>query len=103
MGVALWLIWSSYAKASEDKKKEIKIALGMFGIQLFLNAIWSPVFFGLHSTGDALAIIVLLWAAIVLTIFVFAKVSKTAACLLIPYILWVSFAAYLNYSIWVLN
>jgi len=103
MGVALWLIWSSYAKASEDKKKEIKIALGMFGIQLFLNAIWSPVFFGLHSIGNALAIIVLLWAAIVLTIFVFAKVSKTAAYLLIPYILWVSFASYLNYSIWVLN
>ena len=96
MGVALWLIWKS------DSPQKIK-AIWLFVIQLVLNAIWSPVFFGLHSIGDALAIIILLWAAIVLTIFVFAKVSKTAAYLLIPYILWVSFAAYLNYSIWVLN
>jgi len=96
MGVALWLIWKS------DSPQKIK-AIWLFVIQLVLNAIWSPVFFGLHSIGDALAIIILLWAAIVLTIFVFAKVSKTAAYLLIPYILWVSFAGYLNYSIWALN
>ena len=96
MGVALWLIWKS------DSPQKIK-AIWLFAAQLVLNAIWLPVFFGLHSVGDALAIIVLLWAAIVLTIFVFAKISKTAAYLLIPYILWVSFALYLNYSIWVLN
>jgi len=96
MGVALWLIWKS------DSPQKIK-AIWLFAAQLVLNAIWSPVFFGLHSIGDALAIIVLLWAAIVLTIFVFAKVSKTAAYLLIPYILWVSFASYLNYAIWILN
>ena len=96
MGVSLFLIWKS------DSPQKFK-AMWLFAAQLVLNAIWSPVFFGLRSIGDALAIIVLLWAAIVLTIFVFAKISKTAAYLLLPYIFWVSFAAYLNYFIWVLN
>ncbi len=96
MGVALWLVWKS------DSTHKIK-AIWLFAAQLALNAIWSPVFFGFRSIGDALVIIVLLWAAIVLTIFIFSKVSKMAAYLLIPYILWVSFALYLNYSIWMLN
>lgn len=96
MGVSLWLVW----KSNSDKKKR---AIWLFAAQLILNAVWSPVFFGFHSIGDALTIIVLLWAAIVLTIFIFSKVSKAAAWLLIPYVLWVSFAVYLNYSIWMLN
>ena len=96
MGISLWLIWKS--NAGEKKK-----AIGLFAIQLALNAIWSPVFFGAHSIGDALAILVLLWAAIVLTILVFKKVSKPAAWLLAPYIAWVSFALYLNLAIWTLN
>ena len=75
----------------------------LFAAQLALNAVWSPVFFGTHSIGNALAIIVLLWAAIVLTMLVFKKISRPAAWLLVPYILWVSFAAYLNYAIWSLN
>jgi tryptophan-rich sensory protein len=96
MGISLWLVW---VNNSSEKKK----AVLMFAIQLALNAVWSPIFFGTKSLGNALAIIVLLWAAIVLTIFIFRKVSRPAAWLLAPYILWVSFAGYLNYSIWNLN
>ena len=96
MGISLWLIWKS-------DSKEKKRAVWLFLAQLVLNAIWSPVFFGGQSIGGALAIIVLLWAAIVLTILVFTKISKTAAWLLVPYILWVSFAMYLNFAIWLLN
>lgn len=96
MGISLWLIWKS---DSTEKKR----ALWLFAIQLALNAIWSPVFFGAQSVGNALAVIVLLWAAIVLTILIFKKISKTAAWLLVPYIGWVSFAAYLNFAIWILN
>ena len=96
MGVSLWLVWQSN---SRDKNK----ALWLFAIQLALNMVWSPIFFGSHALGGALVAIVLLWAAIVLTILIFKKVSPVAAWLLVPYLLWVSFAAYLNYSIWVLN
>ncbi len=96
MGISLWLVWKS---GSSEKKK----AVMLFFVQLILNAIWSPIFFGYHSIGNALAVIVLLWAAIVLTILIFRKISKPAASLLIPYILWVSFAAYLNFAIWTLN
>lgn len=96
MGIALWLVWKS------DSPHKTK-AVWLFVAQLALNSVWSPVFFGFKSIGDGLAVIVLLWAAIVLTIFIFAKVSRPAAWLLLPYILWVSFAVYLNYSIWMLN
>jgi len=98
IGIAAFLVWK---KGLE--RKDVKIAIGVFGVQLFLNAIWSIIFFGLHSPGWALVNIVLLWLAIVWTIIVFYKISKPAAYLLLPYILWVSFAAYLNYTIWVLN
>lgn len=96
MGISLWLVWKSN---SGEKKR----AIWLFIVQLALNAIWSPIFFGAHSIGNALAVIVLLWAAIVLTILIFKKISKPAAWLLVPYILWVSFAGYLNYAIWTLN
>ena len=96
MGISLWLIWKS-------DSKEKKRAIWLFFAQLVLNAIWSPLFFGAQSIGGALAVIVLLWAAIVLTILVFTKISKVAAWLLVPYILWVSFAAYLNLAIFILN
>jgi len=98
MGVAAFLIWRH-----GWEKKEVKTVLGMFSVQIFLNAIWSIIFFGLHSPIWAFVDIVLLWLAIVWTIVVFYRVSKPAAYLLLPYILWVSFAAYLNYTIWMLN
>ncbi|MBI2046163.1 MAG: tryptophan-rich sensory protein [Parcubacteria group bacterium] len=103
MGIAAFLVWSSYAEASADKKKRIKLALILFGIQLILNMLWSIIFFGLHSPGGALIDIVFLWLAILATIIAFAKISKPAAWLLVPYILWVSFASYLNFAIWSLN
>lgn len=96
MGVSLYFVW----KSNSPKKSR---AMWMFSAQLVLNAIWSPVFFGYHSVSGALAVIVLLWAAIALTIFIFSEISKIAAYLLAPYILWVSFAVYLNFSIWMLN
>ncbi|MDO8492994.1 MAG: TspO/MBR family protein [bacterium] len=103
MGIAAFLICSSYAEASADKKKGIKVALILFGIQLVLNTLWSIIFFGLHSPGGALVEIIFLWLAILATIIAFAKISRPAAWLLVPYILWVSFAMYLNYAIWSLN
>ncbi|OGM93990.1 hypothetical protein A2524_01710 [Candidatus Wolfebacteria bacterium RIFOXYD12_FULL_48_21] len=119
MGVAVWLVWRKMdsrriARSGEILKqvqddnasgndKLIKAALWVFGVQLGLNALWSTIFFGLHSPGWAFVEIVLLWAAIVGTIGVFWRISKPAALLLVPYILWVSFAGYLNYTIWDLN
>ncbi len=78
-------------------------AIGLFLIQLVLNTLWSVIFFGLHSPGGALIEIIFLWLAILATIAAFYKISKPAAWLLVPYILWVSFALYLNYSIWALQ
>ena len=75
----------------------------LFFIQLVLNTLWSIIFFGLHSPGGALVEIVFLWFSILATIIAFAKISKPAAWLLVPYLAWVSFVSYLNYAIWVLN
>lgn len=103
MGIAAFLVWSSYTSAPADKKKGIKLTLMLFGFQLVLNTLWSIIFFGLHSPGGALIEIIFLWLAILATIISFAKVSKLAAWLLTPYILWVSFALYLNFYIYILN
>lgn len=98
MGIAAFLIWK---KGLE--RRDVKNALSIFLGQLILNTLWSIIFFGLHSPGGALIEIVFLWLAILATIIVFAKISSPAAWLLVPYIIWVSFAMYLNYSIWMLD
>lgn len=98
MGISAFLIWKNGLK-----RQDVRIALGIFLTQLVLNTLWSIIFFGLRSPGGALIEIAFLWLAIVATIIAFAKISKPAAWILVPYILWVSFAAYLNYSIWILN
>jgi len=104
MGIAAFLVWSSYTKVTDrQKKKGIKIALILFGIQLVLNILWSVIFFGLHIPGVAFIEIIFLWLAILVTIVAFAKISKLAGWFLVPYIFWVSFAGYLNYSIWHIN
>ena len=103
MGIAAGLVWAKMGSGSRREDKAIRVALGMFGVQLFLNMLWSVIFFGLRSPGWAFVDIALLWVAIAVTLFAFAKVSDSATWLLIPYILWVSFAGYLNYSIWRLN
>jgi translocator protein len=98
MGISLYLVWKK-----GFKNKKIKDAIYLFGIQLFLNAIWSPVFFGVHSLLLALVIIVAMWFYIIKTIKAFAKIDKTASYLLYPYLAWVSFASILNFSVWFLN
>ncbi|MBT3412909.1 MAG: tryptophan-rich sensory protein [Candidatus Jacksonbacteria bacterium] len=98
MGIAAFLIWKQ-----GWEKKEVKIALGAFGAQLVLNTLWSIMFFGLQNPGLALINILLLWLAIIWTMVGFYKISKPAMYLLVPYILWVSFATYLNYALWTLN
>ena len=98
MGIAAFLIWRKGLS-----RRDVKIALGVFLGQLVLNTLWSIIFFGLHSPGGAFIEIIFLWLAILATIIVFARISKPAAWLLVPYILWVSFAGYLNYAIWTLN
>ena len=104
MGIAAFLVWSSFAKATDgQEKRTIKVALVLFGIQLVLNTLWSIIFFGSHNPGAAFVEIIFLWLAILATIIAFAKISKPAAWLLLPYILWVSFASYLNFMIWILN
>lgn len=103
MGVAAWLVWKRLDSNSRENNKRIKIALAVFALQLLLNLFWSIVLFGLHNPGLAFVNIAGLWLAIVWTVVVFYRISKLAAYLLVPYILWVSFAAYLNFAIWMLN
>jgi tryptophan-rich sensory protein len=98
MGISLYLIWEKGLQ-----QREVKVGVFLFGLQLGLNILWSLLFFGLRAPYYALLEILVLWLAILLTAIQFWRVSKTASVLLIPYILWVSFAALLNYQIWVLN
>jgi len=98
MGVALYLVWKAGSNTTARST-----AISFFVIQLILNSGWSIIFFRQHAVGWALAEMVLLWIFILLTIISFAKINKTAAWLLAPYIAWVSFALLLNYSIWQLN
>jgi tryptophan-rich sensory protein len=85
------------------KTRKIREALYLFGVQLALNAIWSPVFFGAKNIFLALIIIILMWLFILKTIIAFGKINKVASYLLYPYLAWVSFATILNFSIWILN
>ncbi len=97
MGVALYLVW-------ESKKGPTKtMAIVLFSLQMVLNVFWSVCFFGLQNPGLALGEIIVLWMAIVATMLYFYWIRPLAMYLLVPYILWVSFAAFLNYSIWRLN
>ena len=98
MGIAAYLVWKQGLQ-----NRAVKQALLIFVAQLVLNGIWSPVFFGMHQVGGALLVIILLWLMIVLTILRFYPLSRVAAYLLIPYLLWVSFASVLNFAIWRLN
>jgi translocator protein len=96
MGISLYFVWI-------NKAKNKKSAFTIFGIQMFLNAVWSVLFFGFQNPLFAFIEIILLWFAILFMIIYFYRINKTSAYLLIPYILWVSFAAVLNFSIFILN
>ena len=97
MGVSAWLIWR------DSVGRERRRALLLFTIQLVLNGVWSLLFFGLRSPGLASVEIVLLWSAIVATMLAFVRISRLAAGLLVPYLLWVSFAMALTLAVWNLN
>lgn len=98
MGVSFYLIWTQ-----SPKKKGLSLAIKTFLLQLILNFIWTPVFFGLKSPVLRLVTIISMWFAILATIAKFYPLSKIASYLLIPYLLWVSFATLLNASIALLN
>ena len=98
MGISAFIVWRRGLSNPQVRK-----ALVVFVIQLILNALWSVIFFGLQSHVSGVIVIVALWIAILLTILKFSKISSLATVLLLPYILWVSFAAVLNVSIWLLN
>lgn len=98
MAISAYLVWKNGIR-----KKTVKYALKIFAIQLILNLSWSPVFFGLHNVLLALLIILVLWYFVLKTIRIFYKIDKRASYLLWPYLVWVSFATVLNFSVWILN
>ena len=97
MAIAAWLVWRV------DGFRAARAALTLFLLQLALNALWSWLFFGWHRGALAFADVLLLWVFIVATLVAFWRVRPLAGALLGPYLLWVSFAAALNYAVWQLN
>jgi tryptophan-rich sensory protein len=95
MAFAAWLVWRQTAVTAAPMR--------LFLLQLILNIGWSAVFFHLRSPGAALIEIVLLWCAILMTALAFGRIVPLAYWLMAPYLLWVSYAAALNFAIWRLN
>ena len=98
MGISSYLVW-------KERKSFIGYnwAVGLYFLQLILNLMWSFLFFYQHQIGIALVEIIILLITIIATAIIFYRVNKAAGLLFIPYILWVSFASYLTYSIFILN
>ncbi len=94
IAISGWLVWD------KGNGEMMHFALAVFGLQLILNGLWSTVFFGLRRPGWAFLEIIFLFAAIVWTVVLFHPINVTAAYLLLPYLLWVAFAAVLNFSVW---
>ena len=99
IGIAVWLVW----RQAESSPRAVRVAFGVFVVHFVFNLGWSAAFFGRRSIGWGLAVIGVLWLLVVATMWAFDRVDRRAALLLVPYLLWVSFAAYLNYQFWVLN
>jgi translocator protein len=97
MGIAFYLIWIKPKSEKRDR------AIIFYLLQLILNGAWSFIFFYAQQPGWAFAEIVVLWLMIIITMALFYQVSKPSVYFLIPYLLWVSFASILNFSIWSLN
>jgi len=97
MGISLFLVLKT------DNSKNKARGIVFFAIQLVLNGLWSIVFFGLHQILLAFIVIVALLAFIILSLVEFYKISKPAAYILVPYLIWVSFASVLNFSLYILN
>lgn len=94
MAVAAWMVW---------KRAGFSKPLVLYFVQLALNAAWTPIFFGLHRLGVSVVVIAALWVMIAATLVSFRRVRSTAGWLLVPYLMWVSFASVLNVTIWRLN
>lgn len=94
MGISAFLVWEV-----RHKKKEAEGALLLYGVHLFFNALWSLIFFGLQNIGLALVEIFLLWLLIIYTMIFFFRVNRAAGWVFVPYLIWVSFAIVLNYSL----
>lgn len=97
MSIAAWRIW---------KKREIKggkRAFALYVAHLFLNAYWSIAFFTLHDLPQAFAVLLVLWISILAMVIWFFKIDRAAGILMLPYLAWVTFAGYLNYTVMVLN
>ena len=99
IGGALWLVW----RQVDSSPRAVRLGFGVFVLHFVFNIGWSAVFFGMQELGWGVAVIGVLWLLIVATMWAFDRVDRRAALLLVPYLLWVSFAAYLNYRFWVLN
>ena len=97
MAVSVWLVWL------QRDRRPCAWPMTAFAVQLILNAAWSPLFFGLRSPGIALLDIVILWVSLLVTVWLFLRVRTVSGVLMLPYLLWVSFAAILNLAIWRLN
>ena len=97
IAVSGWLVWREAGFAGAA------LPLAVYGLQLVLNAAWTPIFFGLHRPNLAFLDIVLVWLSIVATMLLFYPINAAAALLLLPYLVWVTFAAALNFDIWRLN
>ncbi len=98
MGIAAWRVWRLLSS-----KPSARVALLLFGTQLVLNAVWSPVFFRAHAITAALVILIGLWAVLTATLVAFFRLDRNAGVLLVPYLAWVTFAAVLNGTIVALN
>lgn len=96
MGIAVYLNWIK-------KTKQAKFNVRLFFIHIFFNFIWTPIFFGAKNPLFAFFIIILIWMFIIIMIIKFWNVNKVSSLLLIPYLLWVTFASFLNFYIWRLN
>ena len=97
MAVAMWLVWR---QEEAQEVAQVTPPQMMWAAQLVLNLGWSVIFFGLREPGLALVEIILLWSAVLATTFVFFRVSRPAGLLMAPYLLWLTFAAVLNFGIW---
>ncbi|MFH1187402.1 MAG: TspO/MBR family protein [bacterium] len=98
MGISVYLVWQEV-----EKNKKSKNAITLFWIHLIFNASWSVIFFGLKNPALAFANIIIILVFIIILMIKFWKINKYSVYLLIPYLLWVSFATLLNYSIWRMN
>ncbi len=98
MGVSLYLVW-----ASDAPKEQKAAAVVVFGISLLLNFLWSPIFFAARGFLAAFVVLVLLWLSVIGVIIAFSRIKKAAGLLQLPYLLWVTFAGYLNLGVYLLN